>query len=362
MSVMALADAPAGNRRIRVLNGPLRDATFDPRVRLTIGRDLDCDIQIVHDGVSRQHACIMTDIEGNHVLIDLQSTNGTFVDQRRINRSVLEVGTVFEVMRYRMIYEEDVTALEAEDGVVVSTSGEGSPAHRTTIAYTAFQGSQEAAPGVPVAQEVEDPGHHPGRVQYHGDVIGDIAEYRALRTRVLRGEPQSAEQASTFRALEERMRPGGASFPSSGGIRTYHRFSCRIEGSLRMFTGEELASDVVEIGVDGAEIEVGTHSIMVDTLVWLAVERSRGGRTPTLVFPARVIWVRGGNLGVSFAGAPGWSPRGQRRHELMAERTSQEMRPYGSPRDGSRRLHLMDTDIEHQTHVIDEEEPSRDRG
>ncbi|MEM7160055.1 MAG: FHA domain-containing protein [Myxococcota bacterium] len=355
---MAIADAPAGNRRIRVLNGPLRDATFDPSVRLTIGRDIDCDIQIVHDGVSRQHACIMTDIDGNHVLIDLESTNGTFVEQRRVNRTVLEVGTIFEVMRYRMVYEEEVRALEPlEEGAVVATTGDGPPAHRTTIAYSAFQGSQEAASGVSEPGRSSASADHPGRVQYHGDVIGDIAEYRALRTRVLRGEPQSSTQGASFRDLEQRMRPGGAAFPTAGGIRTYHRFSCRIDGSLRMFTGEEHAIDVVEIGVDGAEIEVGAHSIMVDTLVWLAVERNRGGGTHTLVFPARVIWVRGGNLGVSFAGAPGWSPRGQKRHEPIAQRTNQEMRPYGSPHEsGSRRLHLMKTEVEYPTHVIDEEE------
>src|SRR5688572_24133332 len=65
-------------RRIRILNGPLRGATYLIRERVGIGRASSSDIQLVHDGISRQHAQIVTDDRGRHVLVDLDSSNGTF--------------------------------------------------------------------------------------------------------------------------------------------------------------------------------------------------------------------------------------------------------------------------------------------
>lgn len=55
---------------------------------LTIGRRAENDIVIDHMGVSGQHARL--DLEGETlVLTDLQSTNGTFVNGKRVERAEL---------------------------------------------------------------------------------------------------------------------------------------------------------------------------------------------------------------------------------------------------------------------------------
>ena len=55
---------------------------------LTIGRNAENDIVIDHMGVSGKHARV--DLEGQAaVLTDLKSTNGTFVNGKRVERAEL---------------------------------------------------------------------------------------------------------------------------------------------------------------------------------------------------------------------------------------------------------------------------------
>jgi len=51
---------------------------------MTIGRSKDCDITIDSDRVSREHARIEAADELGLLLVDLGSTNGTFVNQKRV--------------------------------------------------------------------------------------------------------------------------------------------------------------------------------------------------------------------------------------------------------------------------------------
>src|SRR5258708_30375923 len=70
--------------------GGATQRTFPLTSPLTIlGRGTDCDLRLVDQGVSRHHGEIRVD-DGDVVLADLGSTNGTFVDgppSRRISRT-----------------------------------------------------------------------------------------------------------------------------------------------------------------------------------------------------------------------------------------------------------------------------------
>lgn len=57
-----------------------------------IGRGSDVDIQIVDDGVSRRHAKFVREPDGTMKLVDLESTNGTYVNGRRIDIEALREG------------------------------------------------------------------------------------------------------------------------------------------------------------------------------------------------------------------------------------------------------------------------------
>lgn len=51
----------------------------------TIGRSEAADIQLRGDLVSRLHAAVLQDVEGNKFLVDLKSTHGTFLSSKRLS-------------------------------------------------------------------------------------------------------------------------------------------------------------------------------------------------------------------------------------------------------------------------------------
>lgn len=71
-----------------------------------LGRGTDCDLRLVDPGVSRHHAEIR--IEGGMVsLIDLGSTNGTFVGGQPVGRVVLTDGARVTLGRTTLIFRHD---------------------------------------------------------------------------------------------------------------------------------------------------------------------------------------------------------------------------------------------------------------
>jgi hypothetical protein len=69
--------------RLRVLGGPLEGRTFEISSELTLGRE-GTDVKIEDLEVSRRHA-IVRELAGAVEVEDLGSSNGTFVDDERIN-------------------------------------------------------------------------------------------------------------------------------------------------------------------------------------------------------------------------------------------------------------------------------------
>ena len=78
-----------GNAVLVIRNGGFEGMVYDLGGEETlIGRSPTTDITLLDEGISREHALIVYDPEtGDHTIEDLQSTNGTKVNGRRI-RSV----------------------------------------------------------------------------------------------------------------------------------------------------------------------------------------------------------------------------------------------------------------------------------
>ena len=66
---------------------------FIEKSPFTIGRLADNDLSFEDSQISRRHARIEFD-KGSYILVDLQSTHGTFVDGRRVERHILKAGEV----------------------------------------------------------------------------------------------------------------------------------------------------------------------------------------------------------------------------------------------------------------------------
>lgn len=268
--------------QLRVLDGPLRGSVHLLGDRLSIGRSGSCDLQLLHEAVSRQHAHVALDPAGHHVLVDLVSRNGTFVDGRRVERQALRPHAVVRVGETQLAYE---------------------PADPRGPATRVRRG-QELFPLAFVG---------PGGVEHGGRLLDDILEYRTLRALARRGELPHPRQKARFEALEAHLRQ-----PSGHGDerRAFGRWECWFPATLRPSAGPERACSVHDLGVDGARLVVEGHELEHDEFVWLAISVEGSGPPRDEVLTGRIAWIDGDRLGLAFAGAP----RSERHHATAGSR------------------------------------------
>lgn len=104
-------DSPAPPRAFLIVDGQ-RTITVEQAV-MTIGRRLENQLVINDPRVSRSHAQLRLRF-GRHVIYDLGSTGGTFVNSRRIVECVLQPGDVISLGGVPIIYGEDGDLQEHE--------------------------------------------------------------------------------------------------------------------------------------------------------------------------------------------------------------------------------------------------------
>jgi ABC-type multidrug transport system ATPase subunit/pSer/pThr/pTyr-binding forkhead associated (FHA) protein len=103
---------PQGPRRIRL------------QQRIKIGRDVKSDWKIDDLNVSRTHAEILQSRDGSYEIIDLKSTNGTFVNDNIVKREKLIFGDIIAVGGYRRKFTSDgLELLEGIDGLSITAKG-----------------------------------------------------------------------------------------------------------------------------------------------------------------------------------------------------------------------------------------------
>ncbi len=84
--------------RIIGLNGPFEGEEFTlSEKENTIGRTEENLILLPDPSVSRQHARVVVEDTGRHVIFDLHSSNGSYVNRKKVQRAVLRDGDVMTV-------------------------------------------------------------------------------------------------------------------------------------------------------------------------------------------------------------------------------------------------------------------------
>ena len=98
LDIRTASPAPAvGEARLVLLNGPASGRSFDVQRGLTIGRGTDVEVQVEDTSVSRQHARITKIADGRYLLEDLQSRNGTLVNDQPVTHRQLAFGDRIQV-------------------------------------------------------------------------------------------------------------------------------------------------------------------------------------------------------------------------------------------------------------------------
>jgi pSer/pThr/pTyr-binding forkhead associated (FHA) protein len=88
---------PEGPRKgpafLTVISGELVGTVFELALGQTlIGRSEVAQVQLPDDGVSRRHAKIVRESDGSAKIVDLESTNGTYINGRRVHAEGLREG------------------------------------------------------------------------------------------------------------------------------------------------------------------------------------------------------------------------------------------------------------------------------
>src|SRR5438093_1073026 len=100
-----------------------QDRRVEPGQAIVIGRDQDCDVPLDDTRVSRRHARLRVDATGTATLEDLGSTNGTFVNGRRIEgATVVHEGDSISIGNSRTTLAGDAAAVGGASTVVVPSA------------------------------------------------------------------------------------------------------------------------------------------------------------------------------------------------------------------------------------------------
>ena len=148
--------------------------------RLTIGRRADNDVCLPYPAVSAEHAAIVTVLDDSF-LEDLQSTNGTLVNGKRVVKHFLRDRDTIDVGRVRLVYlvnESESTATTHEEAK--GSEAQSSPAVREVSANDAEEAESEETVE---EQGTDDFETHGGVLISAGDV--DTAAGVMSQTRVV---------------------------------------------------------------------------------------------------------------------------------------------------------------------------------
>ena len=68
---------------------------------VSIGRDVGCNVRIDNLAVSKNHAQIL-DLQGTYVIEDLDSTNGTLLNDKKVKKETLNHGDIVTIGKHSL--------------------------------------------------------------------------------------------------------------------------------------------------------------------------------------------------------------------------------------------------------------------
>jgi len=115
-----------GKLVLHIPGGGMRDIPLDDG-RITLGRRADNDVCLPYPAVSAEHAAIVTVLDDSF-LEDMQSTNGTLVNGKRVAKHFLRDRDAIDVGRVQLVYlvddDEVIAPLDAEASQAAASSSE----------------------------------------------------------------------------------------------------------------------------------------------------------------------------------------------------------------------------------------------
>jgi diguanylate cyclase (GGDEF)-like protein len=167
------------------------------RAEVTLGRALDADIRINDSRASRLHARIITEVDkatgiARYSLKDLDSTNGTILNGKRIEHEVLQDGDKFEVgdqlIRFEMLDEIDREFQQQIHRLLVHDELTGLLTSKSFFSELRREAARAAAESMPFCVLMMDIDHFKEVNDTYGHLVGSetLEEVGAVIKRALR--------------------------------------------------------------------------------------------------------------------------------------------------------------------------------
>jgi len=109
-------DASGRDGKLLICNGGFEGMTYPLNQEETIiGRNPTTDITLLDDGISREHALVLWDEDAvGYCIEDLQSTNGTKVNGKRVRSATLMDGDEIQIGHTRFTFRQGDTRASDE--------------------------------------------------------------------------------------------------------------------------------------------------------------------------------------------------------------------------------------------------------
>jgi two-component system, cell cycle response regulator len=189
------------------------------RAELVLGRGTDCDIQVDRDSVSRRHARVYRE-EPNWLVEDLQSTNGSYVNDNPVSKAPLRDGDFLKIgaaifkfltgANVEVSYHEEIYRMTIVDALT------GTHNKRYFVEFLDREMARCARYGRPLSLVMFDIDHFKKINDQHGHLTGDhvLKEIaKRLHTRIRREELLARYGGEEFAAvLPETGKDGAMEF------------------------------------------------------------------------------------------------------------------------------------------------------
>lgn len=88
--------------------------------KLTVGRSPECDVVIAESGVSSTHASFSIDEKGRILVLDLNSSNGTFKNGDPIKKTYLQVNDILALYKVKVRIDSNKLSDDERDNIGVT--------------------------------------------------------------------------------------------------------------------------------------------------------------------------------------------------------------------------------------------------
>ena len=187
--------------KLVVVGGDARPKEVKLKVPAILGRGRDATLALPHSLVSRRH-CEITESDGQLVVRDLGSLNGTFIGSERIDEAVLPAGELLTVgtVTFRAVYGDAAKAWPNGERSVVDADTDAQPDEETVFVGAAEDAEvavEQSAEEVEAIQEAEEIDEHAAEVAEEAD----FAEFLDMDDDLEAEEEQRGADDSALKAF-----------------------------------------------------------------------------------------------------------------------------------------------------------------